>query len=359
MKAPASKNELNALFEDIFVSPELYLQSFDIAGNAMTFTPMTQETYRSTSFLDERIHRAQSMDAKVDLNGFIGTFDNVRPAPKPLGFIFHTGYCCSTLLARCIQELENTLVLKEPDPLRILSEGWFESTNAQTYRKMGDVLGVLLSRSFGDEAVVVKATSVCNNLMPELLEMHEKTRAIFIFSSLEESIASFLKSPARREEARVFLSRMKNLFPRDLSIEDCQRLIDANVVALLWLLQVELYCQLASTRFSGRLAALNCNQLLADPVAALLLVAKHLGIESSRSAVEDVVSGSAFALHAKEQNLGFSREDRRTDFQRLTEIYGEEIRFATQWAGRLPMWNSIPSRLPAELIVDPNALNMP
>ncbi len=133
MKAPASKNELDALLDNIFVSPELYLQSYDITRNTMTFTPMTAETYRSTSFLDERIHQAQPVDARVDLNSFIDTFENVRPTPRPLGFIFHTGFCCSTLLARCIQELENTLVLKEPVPLRTLGA----VCCSQVFRKRG------------------------------------------------------------------------------------------------------------------------------------------------------------------------------------------------------------------------------
>lgn len=358
MKKPASKNELDALWENIFESPELYLQSIDLTGKTMTFTPMTTETYRSTSFLDERIHQAQSVNANVDMNDFIATFDDSRPTPRPLGFIFHTAYCCSTLLARCIQDLEDTLVLKEPVPLRTLSEEWFHSTNAGACRKMRDMLSVLLSRRFGDEAVVVKATSLCNNIMPELLDMHEKTRAVFIFSGLEESIASFLKSPDRREEARAFLNSMRNLLPEGLKLEDCQRLIDANVVALLWVLQVRAYCELASTRFSGSLVALNCNQLLADPVGALLLAANHLGIGCSRSTVEDVVSGSAFSMHAKLRGSGFSREDRRTDLLRLADRFGEEIRFASQWVRRLPLWEHIPATLPAELIVDPAVENV-
>ena len=358
MKTPASKKDLDALLDSIFVSPELYLQSFDIAGNTMTFMPMTSETYRSTSFLDERIHRAQPVDLKVDMNGFMDTFRAVRPTPKPLGFIFHTAFCCSSLLARCIQELEGTLVLREPVPLRTLSKGWFDSTNASACRKMGDVLRALLSRRFGDEAVVIKATSHCNNIMAELLEMYEKTRAIFIFSSLEESIASFLKNPDRREEARSFLGIMKNLIPPEHSLEDCQRLIDAKLVALLWVLQVGLYCELASTRFSGRMIALNCNQLLADPVAALLLAAKHLEIETSRATVENVVSSSTFGLHAKERDIDFSREDRRADLQRCADSYGKEIRFASAWVRSLPLWDRIPATLPAELIVDPAAGNM-
>ncbi len=83
-----------------------------------------------------------------------------------------------------------------------------------------------------------------------------------------------------------------------------------------------------------------------------------MGIETSKPAVECVVSSSAFAEHAKAQGLEFNREDRRSEFDRVAEIYAEEIRFASEWVKRLPLWSSIPVALPAELIVDPAVENM-
>ncbi|MDX1515081.1 MAG: hypothetical protein R3174_15195, partial [Gammaproteobacteria bacterium] len=202
-KGPASDRELDALFDSVFVSPELYLQSFDLEAKSLSFTPMTAETYRSSSFLDQRIHKAQPVDARVDMLPFLETYERFRPEPRPVGFIFHTAFCCSTLLARCLQELRDTLVLKEPVPLRVLSRHWFDPSTEDLCRRMGDLLAVLLSRRFAGEAVVVKATSFCNNIMPELMDMHEGNRAVFIYSDLEESVASFLKSPASRREARA------------------------------------------------------------------------------------------------------------------------------------------------------------
>lgn len=358
MKAPPSRSDLDDRWEKVFVSPELYLRSFDIAADSMTFTPMSVESYRSTSFLDARIQRAQPMDAKVAMRAFIASFDNVRPEPKPLGFIFHTAFCCSTLLSRCLQELGNTLVLREPEPLRALSEGWFNSVESRELRKMREILGVMLSRRFGDEAVVVKATSQCNAIMPELLDMHVGTRAVFLYSDLGESIASFLKNPERRREAREFLISMRHVLPWDLSLEDCQRLIDASVVALLWVLQVGRYCELASGRYGDRLIALNCNNLLRDPAGILSRVAKHLEIEAAPSEIEAAVSGSAFTLHAKERDATFGLDDRRADMRRLHETNDAEIRFASAWVKTLPLWESIPNPLPSELEVAPGAENV-
>ena len=101
-----------ALFKDVFAGPELFLSSLDVTGNTMSFTPMSLETYRSSDFLDHRMHRTAGSDITLDSNTFVALFDRFNPEQKPLSFIFHTGYCCSTLLARCLENLNHTLVWK-------------------------------------------------------------------------------------------------------------------------------------------------------------------------------------------------------------------------------------------------------
>lgn len=344
----ASIQELDALFKNVFVSPELYLRSFDITADSMTFTPMTAETYRSTSFLDHRMVSAHPMNANVKLSAFVDTFSRLGLAPRPIGFIFHTAFCCSTLLARCLQEMRSTLVLKEPLPLRTLSEHWFDDIDGPAHRNMRDVLAALLSRRFRNEAVVIKATSYCNNIMAELMDMHESTRGVFIYSDLEESISSFLGAPGRRAEARKFLTIMKNLLPGDISIEDCQALIDAQTAALLWMLQVRRYCELVTNRLRGRLVALNCRRFLDDPIKSLIYVAEHLGITDSGAVAEKAVASSTFTFHAKIPQRAFDKEDRRADIERKQERYGNEIDYSVKWARGLPIWNGIPERLPEE-----------
>jgi len=142
-----------ALFKDVFAGPELFLSSLDVTGNTMSFTPMSLETYRSSDFLDHRMHRTAGSDIKLDSNTFVALFDRFNPEQKPLSFIFHTGYCCSTLLARCLENLNQTLVLKEPAPLRRLSECWFTKSQEYDLRKLNKIVGILLSRRFSEESV--------------------------------------------------------------------------------------------------------------------------------------------------------------------------------------------------------------
>jgi len=344
-----SAEYLDKLFEGVFDSPELYLWSIDLADSVMLFTPMSAETYKSTPFLDERIERVLPVDGRVEMQAFFESFEQAGPEQLPLSFVFHTAYCCSTLLARCIAEMDHTLVLKEPVPLQILSESWFANPQGHDLHRVTNVVGTLLSRRFASETVVVKATSYCNGLMADLLDLHEENRAVFLFSSLEESLASFLKDPERRGQARSYLAIMGGLLPSDLPESNPYAMIDAQIVALLWMVQVHHFCELARKRFGGRLLALNSNEFLANPGHALQRTASHFGITVSENHLRTILASTAFRTASKYQDRDFSRQDRRSDLERSASAYAKEIEFALEWAASVPLWSEIPEILPNEV----------
>ncbi len=338
-----------ALFRDIFAGPELFLSSLDLSRNTMLFTPMSLETYRSSDFLDHRMHRTAGSDVSMDSNTFVDLFDRINPEQKPLNFIFHTGYCCSTLLARCLENLNHTLVLKEPAPLRLLSESWFTKSQEYDLGKLNRIVGTLLSRRFSGECVVVKATSHCINMMPELLGLHTDNRAVFLFSSLEESLACYLKDPVRRREARFYLGVMSELVPPDLPLGPRLAIIDAQIVSLLWMIQVRFYCMIAKSLPGGRLLALNCNEFLNNPVLALEQVASHFGIGVTQGVMQEVLENDAFKRYAKGQHIAFDKTTRRAHLDWIADVYAKEIEFATKWARSFPIWSDKNVSLPNEL----------
>jgi hypothetical protein len=338
-----------ALAKDIFAGPELFLSSLDLARNTLRFTPMSPESYRSSDFLDDRMDRSTGSDVTMDSNAFIALFDRVNPEQKPLNFILHTGYCCSTLLARCLENLDATLVLKEPAPLRQLSECWFTRSKTHDLRKLNKIVGMLLSRRFSEESVIVKATSHCINMMPELLELHSDNKAVFLFSSLEESLACYLKDPLRRREARFYLGVISELVPPDLPLGPRLAIIDAQIVALLWMIQVRFYGQIAKSLSGERLLALNCNDFLNDPPRTLERVADHFGIPATKADLRLVLESHTFNRYAKGQHMAFDRATRRAHLDWVADLYAKEIEFAMHWAKNLPIWSGLNASLPNEL----------
>jgi hypothetical protein len=289
------------------------------------------------------------LDVAVDLNEFIEGFDHHHAKQKPLRFIFHTAYCCSTLLARCLQEINNTLVLKEPAPLRSLSQMWFGELPESDLGKLKTVVGALLARRFASEHVIVKTTSHCSNIMRELLELHDDNRAVFLYASLEETLASFLKDPARRREARRYLGYIGSHVPWRIPAEDRIGFIDAQIVALLWVVQMRLYCELAEKHFGDRMLALNCNEFLANPAYMLDRVASHFGLLVTRDFLDAIVASDVFRLYAKDQHIEFDREMRQAHLHHIATVYANEIEAAQTWAQSLPLWSAIPKTLPNEV----------
>ncbi len=346
---PSDGSRAHTLIKDILASPELCLSSLDVRRNTMLFTPMSLETYRSSDFLDARMHRAGRSDVTVDLNDFVALFEHFNSQPKPLSIIFHTAYCCSTLLARCLENLNQTLVLKEPALLRQLSEAWFTKLPGHDLQKLNRVVGTLLSRRFSQESVIVKATSHCINMMPELLGLHADNRAVFLFSSLEDSLACYLKDVRRRREARFYLGVMGELVPPDLLLEAKFTNNDAQIIALLWMVQVRFYCQISESLSGGRLIALNCDDFLDTPALALERVASYFGISTTERALQDVLGSDAFKRYAKGQHIDFDREFRRAHLIWVSDLYAKEIEVATKWTRSLPLWSEIPEYLPNQL----------
>ena len=186
-------------------------------------------------------------------------------------------------------------------------------------------------------------------MMPELLGLHADNRAVFLFSSLEESLACYLKDPLRRREARFYLGVMGELVPPGLPLGSHLAIIDAQIVSLLWMVQVRFYCQIAKSLSGGRLLALNCDGFLNNPVLALERVASHFGIAATPGDLKEVLESDAFKRYAKGQHIAFDKTTRRAHLEWVADHYAKEIEFASKWARSLPIWSEFNVSLPNEL----------
>lgn len=343
-----SEEGLQTLFQEVLAGPELFLSSLDLSRDSLRFTPMSLETYRSSDFLDHRMDRTTGSDVTVGANAFVALFDRVKPEQKPLSFIFHTGYCCSTLLARCLEHLSDTLVLKEPAPLRRLSESWFTAPKTHDLRKFNRIVAIMLARRYREEAVVVKTTSHCINMLPELFDLHSHNRAVFLLPSLEESLVCYLKDPLRRREARFYLGYLGELVPPDLPLGPHLAITDAQIVALLWMIQVRFYYEIAKPLARERLVVLNSSAFLDDPAQTLRRVVEHFGISATEQDLRQVLESDVFNRYAKGRHLAFNKATRRAHLEWIADIYAREVEFAVNWAKSLPIWPAIDANLPSE-----------
>ena len=191
----------------------------------------------------------------------------------PLHFIFHSGFCCSTLLSTCFDQPGLATSFSEP---MILNDavGWRlrGAPSGDVGELVDDALG-LLARAFpGDEAAIVKPSTVVNGLGEGLLAIRPQSRAIVMHAPLRDFLISIAKKGLEgRLWVRDLLVKCRSERRTEavgFSDVDLLKLSDLQVAAIDWLMQQATFGQMLM-RFPGRVRSLTSDDFLDRPEEAL------------------------------------------------------------------------------------------
>lgn len=332
-------------FSDLFTSPRMYPWRIDLISGSALFVEMNEASYRSSRFLDHRIVRPESLAIEVGIDKLLAKFKTEKNdlPNKTMSVIFHTGYCGSTLLSRCIEETSPSIVLREPDPLKSLalqkSELARDIERQQEWDQLMRLLVFLWSRTFSPEQrPVVKSTSFCINLMPDLLRLDSRYRAIFLYSPLKEFLLSTVKDPLRSEEARFKLQVSapftKSLFDKLGPTLEVDQLSDMQAVALLWCAYVGQYVDLIEKgEYSDQIRAIDFNQLLSQPVVILEIMYEFLGASIPRASIQNITSSDVWSTYskAKDGQRKFGKWEREANLRLAYKRHEQEIEGVLAW----------------------------
>jgi hypothetical protein len=144
----ASIPEIAAVAKDALWLPNRYDESQDLVH----FVRLTREEHRAVTFITDQYISADAPRLVLRRSDVAAA----AAPPAPLHLIFHSAYCCSTLLARAVDIEGVSMGLKEPLILNDLT-GW--RRRGADPRQLGAILDTvltLLARPFAPgEAVVV------------------------------------------------------------------------------------------------------------------------------------------------------------------------------------------------------------
>jgi hypothetical protein len=252
--------------------------------------------------------------------------------PRPAHYIFHSAFCCSTLLARAFDLPGTAMGLKEPQILNELA------TLMRARSLPGELLAAvagLLARPFGSgEAVVVKPSNVANLLADPLLRLDERSKAILLHAPLPR----FLRSVARKGMwGRIWSRRLSALLRRDPSPQfgfseaELFEQTDLQSAALAWLLHRHQFASLLD-RYPGRVRLLDSETFLSCREDCLTRIGAHFGVAMDAAAV---TASGVFAEHSKQIGQAFSEQDGDGDAGELPPIIEEEIAMIGRWVEAL------------------------
>lgn len=271
----------------------------------------------------------------------------------PLGFLFHSAFCGSTMLTRALDRPGLAMGLSEPVILNDVVGFRRRGADPRAVARAADAATRLLARPFAaGEAVIVKPSNVVNPLAELLLALRPQAPALFLYAPLE----SFLISVARKGLAcRLWVRELLQGYLREGYValgfepEDYFRLSDLQVAAVGWLAQHAHFHRLAGVLGSARLRSLDAERMTADPAAALAAAAGHFGLSLDPAAAAELAQGPAFTRHSK-SGRAFSAPQRAAEYAAARAAYGEEIGLVLSWAGQVAAQAGIATEGPYPLL---------
>ena len=310
--------------EDVIGNPNWFPDHMDFKRNVVGFVRTDRNALCREAFLDSRWNRSVLPRIEIPIPTVLSASEKL-PRPK-LNILWHTAFCCSTLLARCLDAEGANLSLKEPQILIMLAEA---KRAGRDVAAAVDATIKLLAR--GNEHVLVKPTNAVNNLIPEVLRATDG-RMLFLYSDCK----SFLVSIAKKGEmGRIFARKLFGLFAADghpqtkWPWQTLFELSDMQIAALVWHMQI---AEFLRSRDAARSAALNCDDFLGRPRETLEKLNAFFALDLSASQLDAALP--LLARNAKDTNEAFSADRRAAEAEDTARMFGTELDTVVEWSYR-------------------------
>jgi hypothetical protein len=311
------------------------LDRIDVPRGIALLTRTDRAALASAVFLDPRWDRRGAEQRAVPLSE-IRRFQSAFPPPA---MIWHSAFCCSTLIASCLDQPGLSLALKEPMALVDLHSARVRSPKSVDDAMITGALA-LLGRGFtSGERVVIKPSNAANPLMAPAARAGGPM--LLLYSSCRDfvlSVAGGGPEVAGGEVRRKFARTL--LFDRLLAgglgarwrPQDLGPVSDLQAAALLWHVQMAEFRAVANAVGPTRARSLDCDLFLADPARGLERIDGFLGLRLGPDRIAAVVGGPKLSQYAKQPAEGFDAAKRR---QGLTQV---EAALGT-WLDPLIAWS--------------------
>lgn len=308
---------------------------------SLKLAQLSRETLSEEAFLDHRMSHAVSSWESAPVSELIRHTANLDSPPP--AFIFHSAFCCSTLMARALDLPGRSVALKEPDVLMGLANALRVAGPSTDKEKLTTAIFGLLARRFDvNESILVKPTNAANNLLQPAIKYGAPV--LILYGDLQSFLVSVLK---KGEACKAFVRNQYNIFKLDpgglASIPDRQAMTftDLQVAALVWRHQLELFGSIVSTCSANQVATLDFRTLIDDPAATLFAVARHLRLPLDRQTLDAVAVGPVFKRDSKFADRPYDTDQRASDAESVQLRYAEALEQIENWAQQLDLGSSV------------------
>jgi hypothetical protein len=327
----------------LLFDPQFYV--FDVAPelDETSFLVVEEENLSLAPFVDIRFeplaHARFSVSTKELMN--LEMMHNTKRSQP--AFIFHHAFVCSTLLARCLDQIDAFFSLKEPWVLRRLADlkrVQAHKFSRNQWRRMFTTYTNLLAKNYRTgRSPVIKVTNVANNLLEDVLRYLPDQKILYLYSDLESFLVSNLKKP---QDTQVKMPGLASAFLADgdfaqkfPQFSDVKQLSFLQTCALIWL--VNLYnFQRSTEKFNqANVKTLQMKNFLTDMGGSLKSLSSFYGYNATASEIEKMLDPSVTQTDAKHQQNRYGKQLKQVEAEEIKNRYSIEINKAISWINPL------------------------
>ncbi len=337
---------IEAWIDRLEANPGIFPHRLDLISGNLLLVELSAAEIRAASFLDQRVLKQTTKWAWVPWPSVSDVFEKV-PGGKPARFIFHVGHCGSTLLSRLLEFAGDTQCLREPLPLRTLAQDLADAGDGRSFltqqsrRDHLKTLSKMWCRGAGN--TVIKATSICTDLLAEINTSEPGAKSIFIYNRPETHIATLLAGQNALTDLKGFaqlrLQRVQQKTGLDIQLN---QLTAGQLAALSWLSETS-----SATRsleaYPHQIKLLEFDSMLDNPNETLAGMLHHLDIATTVETIDKAVQSPVLQTYSKAPEHQYNAQTRAAILADSRVKFRGDISGALGWlenlAGRSELVN--------------------
>ncbi len=328
------------------INNENYLAyRFNFNTENVEFLPVSRHEIRQVSALKLEYIDAGRQLMPVPLAELVPLVESAGQSltGNPPRFIFHTAFCASTFLSRCLDVEGVSVGLREPQILLDAANAkrlqWHSKTTPLNYSHLPKLALLLLQKHAAPtEKLVIKPINSVNNIIPELLQTGGPGKALLMYTDARNFLLSTLrKGEGGRHVTRAMFDLLRCDFPHlaNLSLSAMLHMTDLNIIVTLWRLQIEqaesMLAQYASTQ---QMASLHAEKLDLHPLETLSAANRFLDLGIATEQIENIVASDRRFVDAKNTGESFSLQKRQETYRKLEDFYNADLPNTLNWMVR-------------------------
>lgn len=320
----------------VVADPHWLLESYDHATGALRFIRAAREDFVAAPFLAPGYWETSGFEQKlVSERALAALLPQSAPRPQ-LNFIWHTAFCCSTVIANALDSAGKNLSLKEPGIVLSLADARRQNVvgSAVGFRFPEIVFRLLARPMAPGEQVTIKPTNFANYAMRDAAGLTEG-KHLLLYSDCRSFLISVLKKGeyGRRTVRELYAKILRDgnaeaRWPQDKMFA----MSDMQVAAVAWHMQIAEFHRSWPMLANDRGASLDCDAFLVKPVETLMALDEFFGLGLGRAHFEAVMASPAANRHSKDGGVRFGAEDRQREHREFAARFGTEIDETVRWS---------------------------